>query len=448
MPLLDSEQHLRALQAFYEYLSAPANPDGRRPMDAQAELDGNRERLIEGELKPLVLNYLNGQVKLPEFKSKVDGLNKQNGYWGFKGIKGQMFFNILVNVSKDASECDRELKAVLAVPTSEEIARSRLTTFISYVGRMREQHIESGGSKQGAPKLGSIPFFVSYFWQIQDRTVWPIYYTNSVQMMASLNFWQPTTDLVEDYIAYKHLHEELVTLFSQDSHKPIDLYQVEHVFWWKGGNPFGGNKPLDETGPDEPEGAESLDHEGELTSVGDITTEFAKFRAEPYNRFVIHLRRKHAEQLRQFLSDPEKVTLESFNKEVWWIESSTRLGEEELKLYSTVPPDASRVAELHLALDENRLELHGNYIWGSASRTGHQLSYCVWTKDRVSLLPKTERIVLGGEGQAPIMAPWEEVVEIVGDMLTPMGIYPERYRVDAFPTAAQLAAMGNELKES
>ena len=80
--------------------------------------------------------------------------------------------------------------------------------------------------------------------------------------------------------------------------------------------------------------------------------------------------------------------------------------------------------------------------------TGHQISYCVWTKDTVSLLPQTERIVLGGEGQAPIMAPWEKVVEIAGDMMTPMGIYPERYRVEGFPTADQLAAMGNELKES
>ena len=80
--------------------------------------------------------------------------------------------------------------------------------------------------------------------------------------------------------------------------------------------------------------------------------------------------------------------------------------------------------------------------------TGHQLSYCVWTKDTVSLLPQTEWIVLGGEGQAPIMAPWEKVVEIAGDLITPMGIYPERYRVEGFPTAEQLAAMGNELEET
>ena len=46
------------------------------------------------------------------------------------------------------------------------------------------------------------------------------------------------------------------------------------------------------------------------------------------------------------------------------------------------------------------------------------------------------------------MAPWEKVVEIAGDLIAPMGIYPERYRVEGFPTADQLAAMGNELEES
>jgi len=80
--------------------------------------------------------------------------------------------------------------------------------------------------------------------------------------------------------------------------------------------------------------------------------------------------------------------------------------------------------------------------------TGHRMSYCVWTKDSISLLPQTERIVLGGEGQAPVMVRWEKVVAIAGNLMTPMGIYPERYRVEGFPTAEQLAAMGNDLKAS
>jgi len=32
--------------------------------------------------------------------------------------------------------------------------------------------------------------------------------------------------------------------------------------------------------------------------------------------------------------------------------------------------------------------------------------------------------------------------------MTPMGMYPERYRVEGFPTSDQLAAMGNQLEGS
>ena len=78
--------------------------------------------------------------------------------------------------------------------------------------------------------------------------------------------------------------------------------------------------------------------------------------------------------------------------------------------------------------------------------TGHPTSYCIWTKGTHSLLPKTERVVFGGEDQPTAIAPWEKVEEITGHLMTPMGMYPERYRVEEFPTPEQLAAMDNELK--
>jgi uncharacterized protein YtpQ (UPF0354 family) len=80
--------------------------------------------------------------------------------------------------------------------------------------------------------------------------------------------------------------------------------------------------------------------------------------------------------------------------------------------------------------------------------TGHRISYCEWTKGTISLLPQAEWIVLGGGDRKRVMVSWDKVAEIVGDLMTPMGMYPERYRVEGFPTADQLAAMGNEVKGS
>jgi uncharacterized protein YtpQ (UPF0354 family) len=80
--------------------------------------------------------------------------------------------------------------------------------------------------------------------------------------------------------------------------------------------------------------------------------------------------------------------------------------------------------------------------------SGRRMSFCVWTEGTVSLLPQAEWVLLGGEDRAPVMALWEKVVEIAGDLMTPLDMYPERFRVEGFPTVAQLAAMGNELESS
>lgn len=235
---LTKEQRRRALEVMQEYLDAPAGPDGLTPIQADEELDRSRVEVIETQLKPLLNRYLQGALTLPEFKSTVDGINKRHEHWGFRGIKGQMFFNLAFNVAGDPNGLDAELKAVIAVPQDESIARSRLNTFSSYIRRIGQEHVDAGGSKQGRPQLGSVLFFVTYFWQIQDRETWPIYYTNDVNVMTDLNLWQPIEDVAESYIRFKHVHEELARVFAEATGRQFALYDVEHVFWFKGDKPY------------------------------------------------------------------------------------------------------------------------------------------------------------------------------------------------------------------
>jgi hypothetical protein len=226
------------VEAMHLYLSAPANDDGQTPVQKYEEVDKDRATLIDGTLKPLVADYLGGKSPLETFKPKNDGINKEHRRWGFQGIKGQMFFNLVVNVAGDPAECDKEIKAAIAVPANEDAARSQINAFASYVRRIGDAHVKAGRSKQGRPKPSSIPFFLSYFWQVQDRHTWPIYYTNAVNTMSVLGLWKPDADLAENYIAFKHLYEDLAQKFSQASGKPFDLYGVEHVFWFVGEHPF------------------------------------------------------------------------------------------------------------------------------------------------------------------------------------------------------------------
>ena len=232
MGLLNEQQIALAIESMKEYISA-SNSEGETTVGIETDIDQKRELVIESELKPLLSNYLDGTLELSDFKSKVDSINKKNELWGFKGIKGQMFFNIVFNVADNIEECDAEIKSAITLPENEQMASSRISNFISYVKRLGDQWVEAGNDKRGAPKISSIPFFLSYFWQIQNRDEWPAYYTNSVNMMQDLNLWQPSGNLAQDYLTFKRIHEELVELFSQKSNDKFDLYKVEHVFWYK-----------------------------------------------------------------------------------------------------------------------------------------------------------------------------------------------------------------------
>jgi hypothetical protein len=236
--ILNEQQLKRAVEVMNEYLAAPRGPDGKTPAEVSSELDVNRVKLIEAELKPLLAGFLASKVGLDEFKSKIDSKNKSNRYWGFQGIKGQMFFNMVVNVADDVEKCDEELKSALTVPASEQAASAKIKSIQNYVKRLGELWVSGGNTRHGAPKAGSIPFFLSYFWQIQNRDVWPVYYTNAVQTMTDLNIWQPSGDIAEDYLTFKRIHEVLAKVFGDASKGPFGLYDVEHVFWFKGGNPY------------------------------------------------------------------------------------------------------------------------------------------------------------------------------------------------------------------
>jgi len=202
---LTEEQNQHAIEVMRSYLSAPKNPDGRTPKEVQTERDQKRVELINTVLRPLLTQYLAGHISLPEFKSEVDSINKRHTYWGFKGVKGQMFFNMIVNSADEEGELTQELQAAITEPTGEEIAGSRIKTFSSYVKRLGDHVVETGGTLHGRPNTGSVPFFLSYFWQIQDPKKWPVYYTNSVQVMIDLNLWQPTTEAAADYLTFKQM---------------------------------------------------------------------------------------------------------------------------------------------------------------------------------------------------------------------------------------------------
>ncbi|MDP2897367.1 MAG: hypothetical protein Q8Q12_12565 [bacterium] len=230
MSILNQQQLNNALEAMREYLSAPVGPQAEPPLLRYKAALRKRRNLIESELCPLIAAYLNDEVALAQFKSRVASINARHKIWAFKG-SGQRFFNMLLNVAGDPVECDRELKAALPPPPGEEIASGRIERFVGYVKRVRDQWVGARRSLRQCPKIGSVLFFLSYFWQIQHFPAWPVYYPISVRRMGDLGLWRPSGDLPEDFLTFKHIQEELAAAFTEASGEPFDLVRVEGVLY-------------------------------------------------------------------------------------------------------------------------------------------------------------------------------------------------------------------------
>jgi len=78
------------------------------------------------------------------------------------------------------------------------------------------------------------------------------------------------------------------------------------------------------------------------------------------------------------------------------------------------------------------------------------VSYTVWSDGVEALLPEADtvyffRVKGEEEGEIVANASWQRVREVVGHLMQPQGLYPERYRVTSFPNAEQLAVLGRSL---
>jgi hypothetical protein len=74
-------------------------------------------------------------------------------------------------------------------------------------------------------------------------------------------------------------------------------------------------------------------------------------------------------------------------------------------------------------------------------------SWCSWTEGVLSLLPRTDVIILGRGEKDALIVPWREFERICGHYLQATEEDPPRFRVDRFPAEEwpQLAAVGRKL---
>lgn len=219
----------KAYEVWENYKRAGKTFKNADKLISQDEIDKNRIASLPYALNELN-NYLKGNVTLEYFKTSIDGFNKRNRLWGFKGINGQMFFNMLYNSSSGAGlleNLNNVLKVSLSVPTDILDAKQKISLLSEFTSSLTDYVSD----KRSAPRAGSVLFFISYFWQVQNSTAWPIYYRSMVDVFQDLSIWTPSSDYSLDYEEFYHLNNELIKLFSKIEKLKVTFWDVEHAFW-------------------------------------------------------------------------------------------------------------------------------------------------------------------------------------------------------------------------
>jgi hypothetical protein len=67
----------------------------------------------------------------------------------------------------------------------------------------------------------------------------------------------------------------------------------------------------------------------------------------------------------------------------------------------------------------------------------------VWTPNARILLPEADLVSLDDSAGAgwPLLVRWADCRRLVGHRMHPQGLWPERYLVEEFPSAEELAAL-------
>ena len=140
-----------------------------------------------------------------------------------------MFFNQLTkSCQNDLSQLSSLLKNCIQEPDNIEQAKQKINELESFTNQI----FEDADDKRKAPNPKSIPYFLSYFWQIQNYEKWPIYYTSLVNSLKNLGIWESHDKQSDSYEFFYNLINKIKSELESYTEDNLTHWDIEHCFWW------------------------------------------------------------------------------------------------------------------------------------------------------------------------------------------------------------------------
>ncbi|AUI68547.1 winged helix-turn-helix domain-containing protein [Beggiatoa leptomitoformis] len=101
-----------------------------------------------------------------------------------------------------------------------------------------------------------------------------------------------------------------------------------------------------------------------------LETTFQHFQIDPLEKFRVKVRQHQAQRLRQLLANPETVSVQCFEQEVWMFESAATLNGNDVTgriFFNPTPLTNAEIQQFEQALETGELILEGQHIWGASA---------------------------------------------------------------------------------
>ena len=190
--------------------TAAADAAWKRERDARNE----RRLAVVPQLLALLQQLRDGTIELPAFRATFDARTRKDwDVFGLKGMSGAMFLNKLVLHVPHQAALQRELLAAVALPENVQGAHEQISAFLRFLDGL----VCTGEVSKMKLQPGRAPFFLSAWWHLQDREMWPAYYESGRWALAEIGLFSESGDPLLDYFSFRDRWLELALEFRLDT---------------------------------------------------------------------------------------------------------------------------------------------------------------------------------------------------------------------------------------
>lgn len=170
-------------------------------LQAMKALEQRREEVVP-QIRELLAGLLAGSTEIERFRAEFDRRSRAEwSTFGLGGFGGGMVLNKLVKHVPDHATLTAKLKDALRAPVDEAEAERQIREFLDYLAALETTNVTTAIK----PDMSRVPFFVPFWWHIQNPQAWPIYYKSTRAAFIATGVFEEAAEIADQYTRFRRV---------------------------------------------------------------------------------------------------------------------------------------------------------------------------------------------------------------------------------------------------